>query len=319
MPVLESILGPPGIDARVRRFKHYEAAVRAMADYQAELCAHASRQRSNGLRVTDQDQREEVFCLFPAGPHTGPYHPPLAIVGGMGPLAGALAFRHACARFEDSRAVVLYQACSVPDRSTVILSEGSPGTVRTREMALRLAEAVRVAVDLISPASQPARCIIACNTAHYFWRLVTNELQESAATLQMISLVESSVEALRLRSSKRALLLTTEGARVGEVFSAPCRDAGIVFDELSPALSDLLMKTVFEGVKSLDERRAVSLGNEFFRAILQSGRDYDCVLAGCTELPLTIDLLRRRGIPAVAAFLSCVRIVDPLEEAFCHA
>jgi hypothetical protein len=76
------------------------------------------------LTVTDQDQPEEVFCLFPARPD----RPPLAIVGGMGPLAGALAFRQACTRIQNSRAVVLYQACSVPDRSTVILSEGRPDT-----------------------------------------------------------------------------------------------------------------------------------------------------------------------------------------------
>jgi len=59
----------------------------------------------------------------------------------------------------------------------------------------------------------------------------------------------------------------------------------------------------------------VNSANEFFEGILQTGRDYDCVLAGCTELPLAIDLLRLRGSPAVTAFLSHVRIVDPLEEA----
>ena len=72
-------------------------------------------------------------------------------------------------------------------------------------------------------------------------------------------------------------------------------------------------------MKSLDERRAVELGNEFFEAILRSGQDYDCVLAGCTELPLTIDLLKLRGSPAVAAFLSRAKIVDPVEEALRHA
>ena len=88
---------------------------------------------------------------------------------------------------------------------------------------------------------------------------------------------------------------------------------------LRPTLSRLLMRAIFEGIKSLDERRAVELGNEFFETILRSGHDYDCILAGCTELPLTIDLLRRRGSPAVAAFLSRVKIVDPLEEALGHA
>ena len=63
----------------------------------------------------------------------------------------------------------------------------------------------------------------------------------------------------------------------------------------------------------------VSLGNEFFETILRSGRDYDCVLAGCTELAPLIDLLRRNGSPGVTAFLSRVTIVDPVEEALRHA
>ena len=71
-------------------------------------------------------------------------------------------------------------------------------------------------------------------------------------------------------------------------------------------------------MKSLDEHRAVALGNEFFETILRTGRAYDCVVAGCTEIPLTIDLLRRRGSRAVADFLSKVKIVDPLEEAICR-
>jgi aspartate/glutamate racemase len=106
---------------------------------------------------------------------------------------------------------------------------------------------------------------------------------------------------------------------VGRVFSAPFRDAGIDFEEPSPALGRLLMRAIFEGVKALDDRRAVELGNQFFETILETGCDYDCVLAGCTELPLTIDLLRLRGSNAVAAFLSSVRIVDPMEEALCRA
>jgi hypothetical protein len=80
-----------------------------------------------------------------------------------------------------------------------------------------------------------------------------------------------------------------------------------------------LTGAIFEGVKSLDPRRAVQLGNEFFETILRSGRDYDCVLAGCTELAPLIDLLRRNGSPGVTAFLSRVTIVDPVEEALRHA
>ena len=319
MPASQSAMASPKLQAPVRRFEQYEAAVQAMAGYEAALRENALRMRSNGLTVTDQDQPAEVFCLLPVSP----LRPPLALIGGMGPLAGAMAFRRACARFRDSRAVVLYQVCSMPDRSTVILGEDGPDTPLCRGMASRLAGAVRLAVGLAGPASQPARCIIACNSAHYFWRLLEDDLRQTApereCEVQMISLVDSTLEALKFQSCRKTLVLAAEGARMGQVFSAPFRDAGIAFEEPSPTLGRLLMRAIFEGVKALDDRRAVELGNEFFETILRTGRDYDCVLAGCTELPLTIDLLRLRGSPAVAAFLSRVKIVDPLEEALCRS
>jgi aspartate/glutamate racemase len=319
MPASQSAVAPSRLQAPVRRFEQYETAVQAIIGYEAALRENALRRRSNGLTVTDQDQPEEVFCLLPVRP----LRPPLALIGGMGPLAGAIAFRRACARFRDSRDVVLYQVCSMPDRSTIILGEDGPDTPLCREMALRLAGAVRRAVGFAGPASPPARCIIACNSAHYFWRLLKADLVRTApgrqCEVQMISLVDSTLEALKSQPCRKTLLLAAEGARLGHVFSEPFRAAGIAFEEPSPALNRLLTRAIFEGVKALDDHRAVELANEFFEAILQTGRDYDYVLAGCTELPLTIDLLRLRGSPSVAAFLSRVRIVDPLEEALCRA
>ncbi|HUI55484.1 MAG TPA: aspartate/glutamate racemase family protein [Bryobacteraceae bacterium] len=314
MPASQSALASPGLEAPVRRFEKYEAAVEAMAGYEAALRDSALVRRSNGLTVTDQDQPEEVFCLFPAHP----LQPPLAIIGGLGPLAGAMAFRQACARFRNSRAVVLYQACSLPDRSAVILG---PDSGLSRELASRLAGAVRLAVDLAGPAGEPARCFIACNSAHYFWPLLKYDLHqpERECQVQMISLVDSTLEALRFQPCRKALVLTAEGARLGQVFSAPFREAGVAFEEPPPNSCGLLMRAIVEGVKALDDRRAVDLGNEFFETIPRNGSDCDCVLAGCTELPLIIDLLRLRGSPRVAAFLSRVRIVDPLEEALCRA
>ena len=312
MPASQSAGVSLELEIPVRRFAKYESAVQAMAGYELALCENALWRRSNSLTTTDQDQPDEVFCLFPEHP----LEPPLAIIGGMGPLAGAIAFRRACARFRNSRAVVLYQACSLPDRSGVILGEGASATPLCREMAWQLAGAVREAVNLADAAGQPIRCLIACNSAHYFWRLLEDHLGQCA--VHMISLVESSQDALKLQACRKTLLLATEGARVGQVFSSPFREAGIAFDEPSPALSRVLMRAIFEGVKALDDRRTVELGNEFFETVLGTGQDYDCVLAGCTELPLMLDLLRLRGSPAVIAFLSRVRIVDPMEEALCR-
>src|ERR1035437_5112564 len=171
MPASQSAMASPKLQAPVRRFEQYEAAVQAMAGYEAALRENALRMRSNGLTVTDQDQPAEVFCLLPVRPP----RPPLALIGGMGPLAGAMAFRRACARFRDSRAVVLYQVCSMPDRSTVILGEDGPDTPLCRGMASRLAGAVRLAVGLAGTASQPAPCIIARKSAPYLWRLLEDD------------------------------------------------------------------------------------------------------------------------------------------------
>jgi aspartate racemase len=307
MSASQSVLAPRQLQVPVRRFQKLETALQALAGYESALRDNARQRRSIGLPVTDQDQPEEALCLVPARS----LQPPLALIGGMGPLAGAMAFRRACARFGDSRVLALYQACSMPDRSAIILSDDGPGA---RDMALRLADAVRFAADLAGAG--PARCVVACNSAHYFWRRMEAGIPRG---VRMISLVDSSVAALKSRPCRMALLLTTEGARAGQVFSAPFRDAAIAFEEPSSELNRLLMRTILEGVKALNERRAVELGNQFFEAILRTGRGYDCILAGCTELPLTIDLLRLHGSPAVAAFLSRARIVDPLEEALCRA
>jgi aspartate/glutamate racemase len=311
-------LEEPVVEAPVRRYARWQDAVRGITDYQAALREAAAWRRARGLAVTDQDQPEEAFCLFPAQPDG----PPLLIVGGMGPLAGASAFGQACARFRNSRIVVLHQACSVPDRSRIILREGRPDTVACREMAGRLASHVRRAAELVPSSAGPARCLVACNSSHYFWRFLVDELQRTAAEpgeVEMVSLVESSVEALGARSCGRTLLLATEGARVGRVFSAPCRASGIDFDEPSRPLNQLLMRVIYEGVKALDERRAVELGDQFFRAVLRSGQDYECVLAGCTEVPLAVNLLRQRGSAPVRDFLSRVQLLDPLEETLSHA
>lgn len=75
------------------------------------------------------------------------------------------------------------------------------------------------------------------------------------------------------------------------------------------------MASIYEGVKSLDEARAVELGTEFFEGVARSQGAFDCVIAGCTELPKLIELLQARSTPTVRAFLSRATILDPLEAA----
>src|ERR1039458_10536166 len=70
MPASQSAMASPKLQAPVRRFEQYEAAVQAMAGYEGALRENALRMRSNGLTVTDQDQPAEVFCLLRSEEHT---------------------------------------------------------------------------------------------------------------------------------------------------------------------------------------------------------------------------------------------------------
>jgi len=287
----------------------------SIAGYALSLQTRAAERRSRGLAVSDQDYPEEAFCLMPPGTARRP----LALIGGMGPLAGALAFRRACERFGDSRATVLYQACSVPDRTPIILTNGGAGlSPAGLDLTTRLARAIEGAVDLLPQAAERVDCIMACNSAHYFWEPLKSSLARApdlARRLNLISTVKCSVRALRAMAYGRVLLLCTEGARVGRIFSSAATEAGIRFEEPVPGLDRLLMRAIYDGLKSLDEGRAVEFGTQFFEGVLRNTGDSDCILAGCTELPPIIELLKGRSTPTVRAFLSRVTVVDPMDAA----
>ena len=57
----------------------------------------------------------------------------------------------------------------------------------------------------------------------------------------------------------------------------------------------------------------------FFDAVARGMTDIGCVLAGCTELPTTLELLRERSTSTVRSFLARVDIVDPMDAALAHA
>jgi len=303
------------VDLPVHRFDDFREAMDSIAGYAISLQTRAAERRSRGLSVSDQDYREEAFCLMPPGVARRP----LALIGGMGPLAGALAFRKACERFGDSRATVLFQACSVPDRTPIILADrGARLTPADLDVATRLARAIEAAVDLLPQAVGRVDCIMACNSAHYFWEALKSSLARApdlTRRLSLISTVKCSVRALHALAYDRILLLCTEGARVGRIFSSAATEAGIRFEEPEPGLDRLLMRAIYDGVKSLDEGRAVEFGTQFFEGVLRNMGDFDCILAGCTELPPIIELLKRRSTPTVGAFLSRVTVLDPLEAA----
>jgi aspartate racemase len=260
--------------------------------------------------VTDQDYPEEAFCLVPKRET----RPPLVLIGGMGPLAGARAFVQACQKCGHSRRITLYQACSVPDRTPVILaSQRNQSNSSDLEMATHLADAIRRAIGLLPQTTEQADCIMVCNSAHYFYEPLVRIL---ARRINLISLTGSAIRTVRRRAIDRpVLLLCTEGARVGRIFSHVAAIAGVNLEEPSAEAEGLLMHAIYHGIKSMDDECAIQFGTQFFEAILRENGAYDSLVAGCTELPVLIELLRARSTPDITAFLSHAIIIDPMEAA----
>ena len=71
----------------------------------------AAERRLRGEEVCDQNFPVELFALRPACTAL----PPLVLLGGMGPLAGAQGLARACSIFGESREILLLQACSILD------------------------------------------------------------------------------------------------------------------------------------------------------------------------------------------------------------
>src|SRR6185436_12140845 len=132
------------------------AAIEAIHASMQRLSASAAERRLRGEEVCDQDFPVELFALRPARTTL----PPLVLLGGMGPLAGAEGFVRACAMFGDRREIVLLQACSVPDRTQAVLADEHAPVVHALETALR--EAVRH----VSSTRRPIDVIVLCNAAH---------------------------------------------------------------------------------------------------------------------------------------------------------
>ena len=309
-------------------------------------------QRQASYRFTatcDQDFPNELYLYSPARLEATPAKPPLVLIGGMGPLAGIRAFERACETFSRDRIVLLYQACSVPDRSEIIRrlkSTGSPA-----EYALLVNELVRaisLATDQIraeygrrGPNYQQSAsldCVLVCNSVHYFLPLLRRQLRRTAVQNQPRIKFHSMVDAVAKRlanhplvphskssikplhysatSEPPILLCGTEGTHLGETYSKALRKKGVPYLTPHNEAQASLLRAIYRGVKAFDSRIAVESGLRFLRIIKDSGLDLRGILAACTEIPLLFDLLSKESKSTVSGLLSPWILVDPVQCVF---
>lgn len=315
-------------------FRTFQEAIDFVENYKKLLSAKAQEQRQQGYELKDQFGAIELFALRP-NPSTLTLSP-LALLGGMGPLAGAEGFIKACQNFLDSREIVLLQACSVPDRSRVIIAsqEKTKESLKEHNLLVQLLEASikellykvcranvvdRIEkIDRLKDRKEKPKLIVLCNTAHYFLPEVVTQLnsRDCYKDFELVSLVETVVLFIKKQAFTRVLPLTTVGAKRCKLYSKRFKDEGISYIELSDRAEALLMKAIFQGVKAFNQEESISSGEQFFLEILATKPNIDCLVAGCTEIPHLIKLLEEKANKKVRDFISSVSIIDPVKIAF---
>lgn len=297
-------------------------------EYIPGLNQHAREfEATHGRKPKDQDFPTETIRMVP--PHPG--QPSLLIVGGMGPLAGAQAMQAALEQFGDDREIVLLQLCSVPDRTEALndnarqagKSDAHVQVVDAMQRGFAAGERV-----LECAWTGPGHTVVACNTAHNFAPEAFAAYQQAQghhAGLQMHSLVQCVVRGLaQTRNGKDApvVILGTDGTLKTRLYIDPLESNGVACAVPAPEGQALLMDAIYKGVKAFNEAEVLKNGNALLldmkaRGQIVEGKPF-VILAGCTEVPEIVKVLKEKGDPEVKALLANAQVADPMAITLAH-
>lgn len=228
--------------------------------------------------------------------------PWLGVLGGMGPMAGAVFMARLVAltpatRDQDHVPAVLCNDPRVPDRSAARLGHG-PDPLPQMLAGIRLLE--RAGAQLIA---------IPCNTAHLWF----DQLQ-AASGVPLLHIVESACDDLvRLgmpggQGRRIGLMGTAATLKLG-LYQAPLQARG--YGVILPTEDEIksLCVAAIDLVKANRTDEAFEPAAECIRRLVARGAD--AVVLGCTELPLAVPHARRAelGVPMTDSIDALVRAV----------
>ena len=314
--------------ASVKRFSELSEVRAAVADYILGLRVTSLLTGGGGRCAEDRDHPIEVLSFQPPAASG----PPIILIGGMGPLAGAVGFERAIEYFGTRREIVLYQACWIPNRMTAMLEPNRTidGLPIQRYLVEGVSSAIAQAKEYLQTGSANILIMLMCNAVHYYLPLVKADLQKRypklASSVEYISLVEAVMAEMEKSQLNKPLLLGTSATRMGGVYSAPLKKRGINCKELSEGEQEILMSAIYQGVKAFEQEYACMKVEELFNllyskfnsTIQPESLDIDCAIAGCTEVPILLDWLHEKSQidDAVRGWFAQVKVINPVISAF---
>jgi aspartate racemase len=226
----------------------------------------------------------------------------VGIIGGMGPDASdnfVERYRAACKQelslhgqaWKDQLSpAMFYTTEPVPDRTTAILEERQTGQVQPAHDPYPLMS--KMALECA--ANGVTHAVVVCNTAHYW----LDRLKQDHPYLTFVSLIDTTVDALKAKGIHKVGLMATRGSVESGVYQKALAKAGIECLPIPEGWQDLTMKGIYEGVKANNYPLAKQCLETVARENLNAG--VEALILGCTEIPeagLSPDVMARSVDP----------------------
>lgn len=193
----------------------------------------------------------------------------LGILGGLGPQASAsfyqlLIDKTKASKDQEHIDIILFSHASMPDR-TESINSGSREIEKILLDDLKKLEAF--GADFIT---------ITCNTSHYF----VDELKKQIKT-PIISIVEETVEYLKVKGINKVGLLATDGTVKSRIYTDKLEVAEIDVVIPDEEHQKLVMDVIYKYVKA-GERVPKDIFNKI--EMFMKEKEVEGVILGCTEL-----------------------------------
>ena len=216
--------------------------------------------------------------------------PILTVLGGMGPMAGIelhkrIIFNTVAKRDQDHYNIQhICFPCLVDDRTQYLKSPKgvNPGL-----------QAGELFKNTIGDNSYQYIIGVPCNTFHSstIFNVFRNTITTDRANVEIINMVESTVNYIKNKKYGKIGLLSTEGTRRTGVYENLIKKAGMdlimVPETRQHEVDDIIYNEEY-GIKSLSyaNDKVTYKTEKIIDSLLNEGAD--CIILGCTELPIII-------------------------------
>ncbi len=199
----------------------------------------------------------------------------IGVLGGMGPLATCDFYKLLielvpAKRDQEHARVVIMSDPAIPDRTEAILKNGKDPLPYMIDLARKLEN---IGAEFI---------VIPCNTAHFFATQI-----RSAINIPMISIIDATLKEVKERGFETSLLFATDATVSTGLYQKHAEKWGIEIHIPEKTQQKLIMQAI-RYVKAGDIPKAKEVTKEVIELISKT-HHIDCVIGGCTEVPLMWD------------------------------